>query len=84
MNKLELVKVELFKVDDASTSAGSGSQRSHEEANEHPMPMKNINKTPTLTTTTTPAIEERINEEGDYPDCGCDSDCGDLLRRKSA
>jgi hypothetical protein len=81
VTKLELLKVESYNDASASTSVGSGSQRSHEEATETNTFMKRTNKTNT-TTTTAKAIKKIVDEvdmESD-PDC----DCGELLRRKSA
>ena len=83
VTKIDIVKVESYssKLDEASTSAGSGSQRSHEEHSE-PM-MKHTNSlNPTTTTNVNQSVGTKIVEEGDYPDCGCD--CGELLRAKSA
>lgn len=53
VTKLDIVRVESYnKLDEASTSAGSGSQRSHEEHTEPMMPSKRTN---TLNSTTTNA-----------------------------
>ena len=82
INKLELLKVTVEQQDEASTSAGSGSQRSQEEINENLLTNKAI-KTTTIrdqeTTTKSEKVEARY-----YAGCDPDSDCGDLLRRKSA
>jgi hypothetical protein len=79
--KLELIKVESYNDASASTSVGSGSQRSHEETNETNTFIKRTNKTNTTTTITAAKANKKIVDDGDMePDC----DCGDLLRRKSA
>ena len=84
VTKIDIVKVESYnKLDEASTSAGSGSQRSHEEHTEPMMKHTNsLNPTTTTTTNVNQSVGTKIVEEGDYPDCGCD--CGELLRAKSA